>query len=294
MQTPMPTPTTVAVLIAAACLFQSPAMAAESYDNCTGFIDSIPATISTQGTWCLRKDLSTSVSTGAAVTVANNNVTIDCNDFKIGGLGAGAATSAIGISAVDRLNVTVRHCNVRGFLLGAQLSGASGGGHVVEDNRFDGNTYVGIVAEGDGSVVRRNLVLDTGGSTSSGAGVAIGISTNHAVDIIDNLVGGVLPSADGLGNGSAYGIQTVSNPNASINSNRVRGLTTLGAGTSSGIVNMTSGRISLVGNQVVGSAGAGSVGLACSNSTGRAVENVVNGFVAPISGCADDGNVTVP
>ena len=25
--------------------------AAEGYDNCTGFIDSLPATVTTQGTW---------------------------------------------------------------------------------------------------------------------------------------------------------------------------------------------------------------------------------------------------
>ncbi len=72
-----------------------PAHAAESYDNCTGFIDSVPATITTQGTWCLRKNLATNITTGNAITIATNNVTIDCNDFKIGGLAAGSASRAI-------------------------------------------------------------------------------------------------------------------------------------------------------------------------------------------------------
>src|SRR5688500_7900792 len=79
--------------------------AAESYDNCTGFIDSLPAVITKQGTWCMRKDLSTAIDTGNAITVATNNVTIDCNDFKIGGLAAGVDTLAHGIVAADRKSV---------------------------------------------------------------------------------------------------------------------------------------------------------------------------------------------
>ena len=87
--------------------------AAQSYDNCTGFIDSVPATITTQGTWCLRKDLSTSIRFGDAITVDANNVTIDCNDFKLGGLSAGPGTKAFGIAGRERQNITVRNCNVR-------------------------------------------------------------------------------------------------------------------------------------------------------------------------------------
>jgi hypothetical protein len=41
-----------ALVLAAAGLSASPAArGAESYDNCTGFIDSVPATITTQGVW---------------------------------------------------------------------------------------------------------------------------------------------------------------------------------------------------------------------------------------------------
>ena len=37
----------------------APAHAAESYDSCTGTISTLPATLTTQGTWCLQGDLST-------------------------------------------------------------------------------------------------------------------------------------------------------------------------------------------------------------------------------------------
>src|SRR5690606_3094851 len=133
---------------------------AETYATCTGFIDSLPATISTQGVWCLRKNLSTAITEGSAIVIATNNVTIDCNGFKVGGLAGGEYTLAMGIRATDRQNVTVRHCNVRGFYCGVQLSGA---GHLVEDSRFDNSSYAGIYVRGDNNLVRRNRVYDTGG-----------------------------------------------------------------------------------------------------------------------------------
>lgn len=282
-----------AAILIAVTLLPLSALAAESYDNCTGFIDSVPATISTQGTWCLRGDIATGMTSGAAITIAANNVTIDCNDFKIGGLGAGPGTQANGLVASEILNTTVRHCNIRGFLNGVLFTGATGGGHVVEDNRFDGNTAVGINVEGDGSIVARNLIRDTGGSTSN-PGTAIAIATTSSVDVLDNTVSGVLPEANVGGDGNSIGIFTNGNPDASISKNRVRGLVGVGAGAATGIMNTSSGRIAITDNQVIGDGGVGGVGVSCSNLNGRAAENIVNGFATPIFGCANDGNVTVP
>ena len=137
-------------LLVLAGLLSAPgaALAAQSYDACEGrFIDSLPATITTQGVWCFRKDLSTAITSGGAITIATNNVTIDCNDFKLGGLAAGAATAARGIQASDKLNATIRNCNVRGFYAGVYIDGtarAKTAGHVIENNRFASNTHYGI------------------------------------------------------------------------------------------------------------------------------------------------------
>ena len=269
---------------------------AETYNTCAGFIDTLPAVISTQGTWCLRHDLSTGITSGNVITINTNNVTIDCNDFKLGGLAAGAGTSTNGITAENHLNATVRHCNIRGFFRGGYFSGSSGGGHVVEDNRFDGNTRIGLRVDGDGSVVRHNQVTDTGGSTAL-VGNVFGIHTTYAVDVLDNTVSGVLPIANGSGDGTAYGIRTVSNSGGSISGNRVRGLVKLGDGVALGIFNETSDRISLDGNRVVGDTSAGSIGLRCENNNGRAKDNTVNGFATGIVNCSyggSDGNVVVP
>jgi len=248
----------------------------------------VPATITTQGVWCLRHDLSTAITSGNAITIATNNVTIDCNDFKVGGLAAGAGTESRGIYASNRLNATVRHCNIRGFLFGLVFEGL-GGGHVVEDNRFDSNTAAGAFIQGDGSVLRRNQVFDTGGSTAI-TGVANGIVAFDSVDVLDNVVSGVLPSADGSGAGIARGMFIANNPNGRINGNGVRGVVRVGTGVAHGIVNSAHGRISLRGNDVSGDGSAGSIGLSCISSNARAKDNIVNGFATPILTCRDDGN----
>ena len=170
-----------------------PVRAAESYASCDGFIDSLPAVVSSQGVWCLRRDLSSGQSSGTLITVSGNNITIDCNGFKLGGLAAGAGTATYGIHANFRQNTTVRRCNVRGFLVGIALPG--GAGQVVEDNRLDGNTGIGIWVESDQGTIRRNLVVDTGGGTHWATERRTAIYASGTTDVQDNTVTGVTPSA---------------------------------------------------------------------------------------------------
>jgi hypothetical protein len=174
------------------------ARAAESYDNCTGFITTLPTTISTQGVWCLKQNLATNIANGSAITIAANNVTIDCNDFKIGGLAAGDGSQANGIYAMDQQNATIRHCGIRGFYLGINLAG--GFGHLVEDNRLDNNLqtaiFVGSGAGPGGNVaIRRNRIFDTGGTTQpldSVYGIYISYANNVQID--DNEISSVIAS----------------------------------------------------------------------------------------------------
>ncbi len=262
-----------------------PVRAAQSYDNCTGFIESVPATVSTQGTWCLRHDLNTAIANGNAITIATNNVTIDCNGFKVGGLAAGTGTAANGIQASTRFNATVRHCNVRGFRYGLYFT--NGGGHLIEDNSLDGNTVIGIYADGPGSTISGNRVLDTGGSTSA-PGNAYGISVVHGVDVLDNTVNGVAAMPDAGSNATSYGIATDTNGEASVAGNRVRGLVASGAGTTYGNWNVNSGRLIVRDNDVQGNDVAGSIGVSCTDNQATARDNVIAGFATEIANCLSD------
>jgi len=292
----MPRVLALLILLSAAGFLSKGAQAAESYDNCSGFITSLPTVITTQGTWCLKQDLATAIGSGNAISINTNNVTIDCNNFKLGGLAAGTDTFAAGIVSSDRFNLTIRNCNIRGFEYGVLLTNSNssiGGGHLVEDNRLDGNTFVGMRVEGDGSQVLRNRVIDTGGTTTTSNANAEAIETWYAVDVIDNTVSGV--AATGSSTGNAFGIKAVSNINGSISGNRVRGLVKVGTATVFGIYTSVSDRVFIHDNDLAGDGSSGSGAVTCSDIGTGVRNNTFNHFFATISGCSDDGgNVSHP
>lgn len=267
-----------------------PARAAESYDACTASITTFPATISTPGTYCLDASHALSLASGSAIAINASHVTLDCNGFMLDNRTAGPSTTAIGVSSTDRYNIVVRHCDIRGFLMGLRMYGPTGG-HVIEDNRFLQNTYIGLNVHGNGSVVRRNLVLDTGTTTS--ADFAVGIYTANSVDITENLVSGVFARIGG--NGNAYGIFTEANPSGNITANRIRGLTRQGGGSVWGNCNSNSGRITIADNDLVSLSPTNAYGLRCQNNQGSSTGNIINGFIAGHINCSPDGgNLVAP
>lgn len=239
-----------AVLLLVSLVFPNGAQAAQSMDACTGFIDSAPATITTQGVWCLRRDLTTGITSGAAITVAVNNVTIDCNDLKIGGLAAGIASQTYGISSSGRQNTTVRNCNVRGFYYGVSLTG--GAGHLVEHNRMDNNLRAGVYVTGENNTVRSNRIYDTGGA--SGHDHAFGILAS--ADVIDNTVAGVFA----LGADShPHGI-SMTGAGTAARDNRVSRLMATGAGAAVGVAVSADG-VHVADNHLVRQASGTGVGV---------------------------------
>jgi hypothetical protein len=112
--------------------------------NCTP-ITVLPAVIIVQGIYCFTGHLATAITSGNAIDIQTNNVVLDLNGFKLGGLAAGLGTNAFGIRADNRQNITIKNGTIRGFLAAIVLIDAgTSQGHVVEDMRADQNTFVGI------------------------------------------------------------------------------------------------------------------------------------------------------
>ena len=177
--------TLAGLLMASALSLQAKA---ETID-CTA-ITSLPYVIATQGVYCLNGNLSTSMTSGNAITINTNNVTIDLNGFKLGGLGAGDDTATNGIYAYQRKNITIKNGIIRGFLFGIFLSDVSpytaSSGHVITNILADQNTYRGITVEGLGATVSHNTVVDTGGS-STAFNEAFGIAVlGPSVKVVNN------------------------------------------------------------------------------------------------------------
>lgn len=270
----------------ATCLLLLPAQRAfAETSNCTE-IASLPAAINSQGVFCLRRDLSTSITTGNAIAISANNVTIDCNGWKIGGLGGGPGTRAIGIHAEGRKNVAIRNCGVRGFEIAIALGGEGSAYHLVENNRIDLSTQTGVEVAGDGYTVRGNRLYDIGDST----GNATGIAAYGSGSVIDNTVQGVLGGVS-LGE-HGYGIDVDAPGGAFVSGNRV--LNSVG---DTGYGMRLDGPISAIGNSVILSEFdrvSMYVAFLCQNAVALR-DNVVIGFPQPghalIGACMDAGNV---
>jgi parallel beta-helix repeat protein len=265
--------------LALLAVFITAPVRAETYHTCGTFIASLPTVISTQGVYCLNKDLTTAITSGNAIDITTNNVTIDCNGYKIGGLAAGVGSLTNGIhGGASNVNITVRNCGIRGFSEGILLEGGSG--HLVEDNRLDNNLYIGINLQGENNLVQRNRVFDTGGATTGGTVYGIAV---HG-DIVDNIVSGMIPTV--AGGTTLYGIADFL-ASTQIHGNKISGLT----GSSSNIgIEANGNAIAVSGNVVTASAattGTGILGLGVTNTI--CSNNDIFKFSTPISTCQDGG-----
>jgi hypothetical protein len=266
---------------------------AESFATCTGYITSVPAVISTQGTWCLSKDVASPMQNGTLIDVVVNNVAIDCNGFKVGGLAAGKGTNTTGISARNRLNVAVRNCNIRGFKTGIDMSGAVvSGGHLVERNRLDNMTQVAVNIEGGGSLVRENVITGIGGTTTGNFSRAMQVGAD--VDVMGNLIDGVFPgNGTGESTPSAIGIFLYST-GAVIRDNRIRNIDAGEGGEAYGILAVGDGLNRAANNDLFGMNMPNSIGIECSVFDNVSLsDNYIGGFEVGYKSCGNDGNNTI-
>jgi len=193
-----------AVLVLAGLVGLAGTASADETTFCNQFITTLPYTITVQGHYCFDRNLATAITAGNAITINVDFVVIDLNNFKLGGGSAGLGTNATGIGSVSHRNITIRNGNIRGFKKGISLTG-SGGGHLVENNVLDGNTWYGAEVFGDTVVVRNNIVTNTGGSTVNTSypyGIKTAGSGYGFAVVRDNVVTNTFnPTANG-----AYGI----------------------------------------------------------------------------------------
>jgi len=220
----------IARVLPATVLLSAPLPAGAETVNCTAITNaSIPYTISAPGVYCVTQKISTNLATGAAITINANNVVLDLNNFAIGNLAAGPATTAVGIYAADRQNIWLRNGILRGFWAGVALldaATASSSGHIVYNITADHCYAVGIAVQGPYATVKFSSVYATTGSSlgTSAGGAASGISVANApVAAIHN--NGVFDTdcSNGCtaGTGIAAGIEINNSPSSQVANNTV-------------------------------------------------------------------------
>jgi len=139
---------------------------------------------------------------------------------------------------------------------------------------------------GDGSLVRRNLVNDTGGAPD--ATIIYGILANDTVVVEDNIVTNVAAAAGT--NTTVFGLRVIGGNGAVVSRNSVRGLLPAGTGDANGIYTSNGTNVFLTDNRAtVTPAGTVGTGIRCNASNGSMKDNGSWGFATPSSGCLDDG-----
>ncbi|MDJ0612880.1 MAG: right-handed parallel beta-helix repeat-containing protein [Rhizobiaceae bacterium] len=276
------------ILIATSLSFGASHSSAE-VNQCTE-ITSVPAVINVQGVYCLKGNLTTSMTSGAAIRINTNNVTIELNGWKLGGSAAGLATNASGIYADDRKNITIRNGTIRGFRTGIGIDGsaASSSGHLIEDMLVNGNRAAGIRVSGNNNTIRNNRITNTGPSSLTLSATGIEISSGKNISIYGNTVSG-LNSASAVA-----GIKMNYVANVEVRDNRIFDL--LNGNSKEGITSGNVHRLTIRNNTVTTENGgfnsSGIKNLASSQAV-ACVGNIVNGFANNIGGChALVGNVS--
>ena len=226
-------------------LLTAPSAWAETID-CTA-ITTLPTVITVQGIYCFTGDLATSMSSGFAIAIQTNNVTIDLNGWKLGGLAAGTGTQTIGIYAYQRKNITIRNGIIRGFKYGIQLVDnfpyTTSQGHLIEDIRADKNTTRGIEVRGRGNIVRRNQVVDTGGPNYT-YGITL---SGPGARALNNDISGTAASAAAWG----YGLYFYAADGAVAEGNRIDDVST-GTGIANGLYINNSDGVVVQDNRIIG------------------------------------------
>lgn len=243
----------------------------------------LPFTISEEGVYCFTGNLSTGITSGYAISIETDNVVLNLNGWKLDGLAAGTGTTTKGIYADQRENITIRNGAIRGFFIGVYLEGVSpytvSQGHLIEDIHFDKNTGQGVYLIGSSITLRRNQIMNTGGTTfnpdsTCNAVILQGIGGR----ILDNYMSNTMTT----GTGSAYGL-SVSATGAAVIGNRIERLNT-DTGTTYGMF-ISSENVLVKGNSITGA----DYGVYFTAVAGKYRDNLTSNVTTPFNGGTDIG-----
>jgi hypothetical protein len=248
----------------------------------------IPFIISGPGSYCLTGDMEKPMQMGTAVTINSDNVLLDLGGYRIDGGDTEKKGQAFGIYAISRKNIIIKNGTVRGFMNGITITedaGTVSQANVVEDIRSEMNWSVGMLVTGRGNIVRRNRVIDIGGSQlqlSPGFRNSYGIyASGPGARILDNDIFDIKEH----GGGEAVGI-AVSSDGAVIQNNRIGNPLAGDEKKTSGIRVFKSKNVLVINNRVTNMP----QGINFDSNSGKYRDNATAGVAAPYSGGRNAGN----
>jgi hypothetical protein len=256
-------------------------------------ISSAPFIISTGGSYYLTTNVT--VSSGDAITIAANDVTLDLNGFTISSTAPSAAGTAILLAGVN-LDITILNGHIKGRVTNS-ASGTYGGGGFVngidystqlpQAVRVSGVSVSGCLTNGIHLNIGNATVIDSCTAQSIGyIGIYASSVTRSTVSLcgFNAIVGYTISDCSGFATGSGNGVNGV-------NVNNCYGESTgsgfgIGAGTANGCKGVSSdgtGMIALTANNCQGTSttgtglNAGRIAFCCTgmSSTGTGLTTLI-------------------
>ena len=217
--------------------------------QCTGWIDSLPASINQAGYYCLTNNLSTS-DLGGAINIYASDVTIDCKDYSLSHTDRANEATGIGGGGFGPVqDVTVKSCKLVDFATGISFSIGSQRIQVLDNNVLRAK-YDGIVLWASNSRIERNSVINTNAPAFPYSRNITLTALEPGVPSTGNVVSGNVV-AGAHGNGTIWGIRADMSNDLIIDGNRVINLQASEGGYSAAI--QTDGtNVRVVNNIIVG------------------------------------------
>jgi hypothetical protein len=253
-------------------------------------ITGLPVTISQPGKYCLYQGFTVNSATIKAITVAANDVTLDCRGHTIRNTATSNAGSSEGVYAVGRSNVTVRNCRIQGgFTNGISIiqdssKPTSSYYNTIEGNYVAASYWHGIRAYGSAIEIKGNRVVDVGGQANNYAiGIRVAGSTvtgSSKLQVVqDNAVWGTNSPYN-----NAYGIMSDSSLASLIRMNSIVGTTASNQTYRSYGVRIAAGTVNtIIDNHIVGSPLANDIAI--QTPTGNSCHDNTLRSPTPTVGC---------
>lgn len=253
-------------------------------------IETIPATISEPGNYCMVANATVDITSGAAITIAADHVTLDCRDFTLLNEASSSTGASRGIVAESRYNLLVRNCRVvGGFTDAIALTQPQSGPNStfynrIEDNYILGPYRYGILAYGSAIEVRDNQIYDVGGQSSGAAiGIRVGAaSTSQArFQVVErNLVAGTTGIAS-----NGFGIYSDASIGSIFRENTITGTYGADGFTSTGIRVASGSGLTLTNNHVLGRGRTNEIGIRVPDNGGLCFHNRIGVSQTATMGC---------
>jgi hypothetical protein len=220
----------IALTIAAARIAAAGGPTGWGYPSCLP-VTAFPANINAPGVYCLGfKYIDFPLPKGVLITISSDNVVFDLNGATLDGTPKGNAFS-YGIMAYNRRNVTIRNGTLRGFNYGIYLYTPLGyvntrvrpSHHIlVENMRLIENRTSGMYVIAYDSVIRKNHIIQTGGSADPGLAASTWgmIVAGDGTRILDNDITNTHVNT-AYGGGTTTGIYLAGGLNFTIVNNRI-------------------------------------------------------------------------